>query len=171
MQLPTRLWGGDGGRPPPAAESLREPRLFGREEAAEVAADEAAAAAGRAPSGAPGAAAGPFHENLRELRDGRIGRMLVRQSGRVQLVLGDGPADAADGARAPHVFDVDRGLQCAFKQSVVAVTLDDADAAADGADGARAVGSGAGDAEGELSVIGDITQRVVVVPTGFWQER
>ena len=37
----------------------------------------------------------------------------------------------------------------------------------DGADGARA----AGDAEGELSVIGDITQRVVVVPTGFWQER
>ena len=85
--------------------------------------------------------------------------MLVHQSGRVRLVLGD------DGG--PHVFDVDRGLQCAFKQSVVAVTLDDADSGADGADGARA----AGDAEGELSVIGDITQRVVVVPTGFWQER
>ena len=72
-----------------------------------------------------------------------------------------------------QVYDVDRGLQCAFKQSIVAITLS-ADAAAaaraDGADdGARAAATVPDDdtPEGELSVIGDITQRIVVVPADY----
>ena len=69
----------------------------------------------------------------------------------MQLVLGEGA----------QVYDVDRGLQCSFKQSIVAVSLNTPNT---DEEGARADGEDTG---GQLSVIGDITQRIVIVPADY----
>lgn len=54
----------------------------------------------------------PFHNQLKDLGDGLVGKLLMHQSGRMKLVLGD------------HVLDVTPGTEVSFHQQLVAVNTD-----------------------------------------------
>jgi len=82
--------------------------------------------------------------SLADLPEGYLGKIQVRQSGRAQLVLGDG----ADERR----FDLEAGTRVGFLQDFVSVSAE----ASEGGEATSAVG--------QMTVLGHVKHRLVVTP-------
>ena len=88
-----------------------------------------------------------FDDSLRRTPAGQYGKLLVYKSGRAVLVVGGG-----DTGLPETRFDVDRGLQCKFKQQAVVINNTVAD------------GNAGDDKQNDFVEIGDIAQQLVVTP-------
>lgn len=75
--------------------------------------------------------------NLDSLAEGYGGKLVIRESGRCQLVLGD------------HLLSVDLGTKVGFLQDAVSIEIGE-----DSAEGA----------EGDMSLLGHVSHRLIVTP-------